>query len=137
MAASTPTRSVASASPRYSSTDCAWRSRVEVGIGVAEVATEGGHGANARIGDAAQGLAQQRPVPAYRGMALDVAQPREAADHQLAVAIHLHRAVLLANLPQADQAGRAQHAGLHHQHHGRAAAHSRRGRDRGCLCNCT
>jgi hypothetical protein len=93
-----------------------YRRQVHVRVGMSHRATDGRDGAHAHARKRAQRARQHRPAALHVGVVLERRQAREAADHELARRVHPHLGVRRLDVLKADEAGRREHARLHHQH---------------------
>ena len=97
------------------------RRQVHVRIAVGEIAPDGRDVAHADVGEPPHRARDHRRGARDLGRALDHRQRRHGADDELAAGSDGDPRVLLAELAQADQSGRPEHARLHHQHQRGAA----------------
>ena len=103
------------------------RRQVGVRIGVREVSAHGGDVAHADIRQGLQCPRDDRRLLANDRRALERGQRRQRADMQRTVRAHRNFGIAALDPAQADEACRAEHAHLHHQHH-RGAARDGAGR---------
>ena len=97
------------------------RRQIHVRVAMGEIAADGRDVAHADVGEPPHGAHDHRRVAGDLGRALDHRERRHGADREIAVRRGRDAREPVAGLAQAHEPGRAEHAGLHHQHQRGAA----------------